>query len=299
MLDVWHTPQGSTAVTQQWFYARGSDWQPYELPRGCSQVFIWTVGGGGGGGAGLTGATATGRGGGSGGGSGALTRCLFPRFALPDLIYIQPGSSVGTGATGQSAGSNGGNTYIASVISTNAFYLYVLANGGGAGQLGLSGGAASTGAAGVVTTAANCQLISASNWVSVAGVNGGAAGSGAGTGSGGGSTVWGSPGINCGGAGGGSSGSSNASNFGGGLNGAGLMPSIGAAAIGTNGVMGPMFFKPFMSAGGTGGPGSGAGAGGTGGAGALGGSGGAGGGGGITGGAGGDGGNGLVLIVCF
>src|SRR6516162_7085298 len=119
MLDLWHTPQGSTAVTQQWFYARGSDWQPYELPRGCSQVFIWALGGGGGGGGGLTGAAGTNRGGGSGGGSGALTRCLFPRWALPEMVYVQPGSSVGTGGATSSNGLAGGTTYVALVPNTS------------------------------------------------------------------------------------------------------------------------------------------------------------------------------------
>src|SRR6516162_9839233 len=151
MLDIWHTPQGSTAVTQQWFYARGSDWQPYELPRGCSQVFIWAVGGGGGGGGGLINVAGTARGGGSGGGGAALTRCLFPRFALSDLIYIQPGSGVGTGGAGNANGLVGSATYVAMVPNTSALYLYVLANGGGAGQVGTTGTAAAAGG-GAVTT---------------------------------------------------------------------------------------------------------------------------------------------------
>ena len=86
MLDFSHIPQGSTAVQAQWFYATGV-WTPYELPRGCSQVFMLGIGGGGGGGGGLSGASGTNRGGGSGGSSGAMTRCLFRRseFARSDL----------------------------------------------------------------------------------------------------------------------------------------------------------------------------------------------------------------------
>src|SRR6516162_8316952 len=113
MLDVFHMYSGSTAVMQQWFYPRGNDWQPYHVPRGCSQIFMFAIGAGGGGGGGLTGATGTTRGGGSGGGSAAATKSIFPRFSLSDLIFIQPGSGVGTGGVASGNALNGGNTYIA------------------------------------------------------------------------------------------------------------------------------------------------------------------------------------------
>src|ERR1700756_193806 len=109
MLDFLNETPNSTAVSQQWFYGNGV-WQPYILPRGCSQVFILGIGGGGGGGGGLTGATSTNRGGGSGGGSGAMTRALFPRWALPDVLYIQTGSSVNTFGAASGSGTGGGIT---------------------------------------------------------------------------------------------------------------------------------------------------------------------------------------------
>jgi hypothetical protein len=298
MLDIWHTPQGSTAVTQQWFYARGSDWQPYELPRGCSQVFIFAFGGGGGGGGGLSGAAGTaGRGGGSGGGSGALTRSLFPRFALSDLIYIQPGSSVGTGAAIGSAGSNGGNTYVALVPSTTALYLYLLANGGGAGQAGTAT-TNSAGAGGAITTSANCALNSSANWISIAGQAGGTGGSG--NGSNGSSVTWGQTvQVISGGCGGGGTTNTNGNTLGAGITAGGLFPATPSAAVpGGDGSPGISFWKPFMACGGGGGGAFGTGTAGNGAVGSYG-SGGGGGGGGVTGGAGGDGGNGLVLIVCW
>src|SRR6516164_609267 len=124
-MDLFHTPQGSTAVAQQWFYARGGDWQPYELPRGCSQVFMFGVGAGGGAGGGFTAGTGTARGGGGGGASGAVMRALYWRFSLPDLLYIQPGMGVGTGGAGATStnGLNGPATYVAAQPNSSALYL--------------------------------------------------------------------------------------------------------------------------------------------------------------------------------
>ena len=100
----------------QVFYAKGTDWQTWQKPAGCSMVYIFALGGGGGGGRPADGATTVG---GGGGGSGGITRALIPAVLLPDTIYVQPGVG-GLGANlANNAGSNGNLSCIAILPNTN------------------------------------------------------------------------------------------------------------------------------------------------------------------------------------
>src|SRR5262245_50788519 len=125
MLDMWGIPgdaQGRATV-KFFFNAAGPSiggdmFQPYEIPRGHSLVFMLGVGGAGGGGGGASRAGAGDGGGGGGAAGGAVTRVLYPRILLPDLVYVQVGCG-GNGGAAAATGGNGSNTFV-TVLATGS-----------------------------------------------------------------------------------------------------------------------------------------------------------------------------------
>lgn len=293
--------------------ANGS-WRAWVKPP-CSMVSATVISGGGSGGGGFTGAAGTARGGGAGGGSSAITRSVWPAWAVPDLLYIAVGN--GGAAVGASlAGNSGLQSYIALSTSTTAVNVFSTAlpgNGGGAGT-GAAGGTAGT--AGAVSSSTSALGLNYGLWESTAGQAGSAGG--AQTGAVGATVTISAGNPLTGGAGGGGTPVGNTDFAGGPINTAGVWPTlaggVAAAGAGNNGyiyqlnqsMMQIRELQPYAALwggvcyGGTGGGTAGAsGTAGRGGNGGGWGTGGGGGGGGVTGGAGGKGGDGLIIIVCW
>ena len=288
MIDISYF-QTNNANTQ--IFQNGGTWQTWIKPRGAKLVNIICQGSGAGGGGGLQSAS-TPRGGGGGGGTGATARLTIDANLLPNIFYVLPGigGAGGVGGTTATAGSSGQNSFVCLIPDTSSVSNIVLrsgttpATGGGAGTT--SGGTA--GAAETISLIANnifanlgtftFQLGNAAN-------PGGTAGSNVGN-----VVAW-----LVGAGGGGGTGTA------GGINAAGVYPGLPTTPINTNGVNGPVLYKPtLMLYSGQGGGGSTAGNGGNGGNGAP----GCGGGGGgastntgVNAGNGGNGGNGFIIIT--
>lgn len=307
--DTSHLPGVKSARVRSWTGVRqnaavtATGWQSFNVPKNTSFMSLIVVGGGAGGGAGFSGASASARGGGGGGASGAIARALFLTSALPRELFLFAGNyGAGGGAPGIT-GTVGGRSCVTdrpNTLGTAANSILTsgaAASGGGVG--GTAAGAQAGGAAETIgTIAANLYLgwaLSAFFVVGMAGAAGGALGAV------GGSITFGSV-ANLpltGGAGGGSVTTTNTDVAGGGITGAGLVPTIpgGLAAAGP-GSPGHSWQNPWFQTGGTGG--GTAGAAGTGGAGGKAGGvgcGGGGGGSGVTGAIGGDGSPGLVMFA--
>jgi hypothetical protein len=84
-------------------FLTGAGARSFELPQDCSFVTISACGGGGAGANGATGTTAQVKWGGGGGSSGSISVAMWPRFFLPDTIYITIGAG---GINGGAAASN-------------------------------------------------------------------------------------------------------------------------------------------------------------------------------------------------
>jgi hypothetical protein len=265
-------------------------WQPYEIPRNHSMVFMVAMGGSGYGGNGFSAAAGNARGGGGGGGSGGIARFLCPRILLPDVVYILVGRG-GVNATS----TGGADTSIAVLPNTTeagaSSILSGRTGGNGSNGTGAAVGAAG-GAAGSLAVAFN-SLGLVMPGIGANGAAGGAVAGAVGT-----SVAWGGGGLSfSGGAGGG--GTTSADFAGGNITGAGLFPTVNGGAAGSNnGGDGVTIWKPWMFSGGAGGGASNTGNGGNGGNGGPG-CGGGGGGGGVVGGTGGNGGSGFALIVSW
>lgn len=299
MLDLFDIPQGSSANVKTFFGGNTTGWQPYEFPRGVFQVLIVAMGAGSGGGGGFTNITGSSdRGGGGGGGSGSMTRALFSRPSLPDVVYVLPGQggAGGPGGNPATAGSAGTSSMVSAVPSSTNTYLYVNASGASGGGAGAATGSAAGGTGGAISAVTNMRLISAANWVSIAGQNGGVGGT---------ATLnqtpaalqWGRSGIICSGGAGGAS-TTGTDTAGAGITGGFLVPSIDGGLATSSGNPGYCNFVPWLFTGGTGGGSDEGGGAGNGGNGSYG-SGGGGAGGGTAGGTGGRGGDGLIMIMSW
>jgi len=282
---------------------------PFTIPKDARFVSLFLIAPGGGGGGGGVATAGTSRSGGGGGGPGATAAAIFPARALSSTIYM----ILPAGGIGGSSASNATATTIALVTANPASIATVPSNQflhATFGAIGLTAGGG--GAAGTVSTVANCQL--ASRAVSLNFNAGASAGGAAGNP---GTTVT-LQGLCTGGAGGGSVATATPSNGGSvtTANAVNIFQSNSATQVlafrgDTTGSLAGGFGHStildsipypngqvgWYSAGGAGGASSDAGTGGRGGDGAIG-SGGGGGGGGVTGqgGRGGDGGPSFCLI---
>jgi hypothetical protein len=295
MLDLSYFQNQNSNV--QGFF-NGGTWQTWIKPRGAKMVNIICQGSGAGGGGGYYNTTT--RGGGGGGGTGATARLTINANLLPDILYVLPGigGAGGTGGTiaggaSGTAGSPGQNSFVTLIPSTVSVSNVVLrsgttpATGGGAGSgaVGGSGGAGET-----ISLIANNIFANLGTFTFQAGIN-----SVAGTTT---STTGNTPANPFTAAGGGGG-----TGTGGGFAAVGVLPAIPNTPVNTNGINGPIFYKPTLILfGGTGGGGSTTGNGGNGGNGSPG-TGGGGGGAGqgatgvAVGGNGGKGGDGFVIIT--
>jgi hypothetical protein len=292
------------AVKWQTFYAYSqpaatNSWQSWIKPPNCSWIYMLIIAAGGGGGNGFTGLTLTARGGGGGGGSGGFTKLLVPAWALPDVLYVRPG-------TGGAASTQGVVSQISiTPNSGTAANLVLIQAAGSGGSNGAATGNAAGGSAGAIGVVTGSALSAVGIFHSQVGIVGTTGGLPTGGGSAGTAATPGGQGITTQGTGGGGVTTGNATFAGGAISIAAPWPAIAGgvsgSGVGNNGFMfnssidfgiksGPLFFS-----GGTGGGSGGAAVGGAGGAAAYGGGGG-GGGGGTTGGAGGRGGDGVIVI---
>jgi hypothetical protein len=286
MLDLSYFQNNNSNV--QGFF-NGGTWQTWIKPRGAKMVNIICNGSGAGGGGGFQ-STGTKSGGGSGG-SGATARLTINANLLPDILYILPGIGGigGLGGAPATAGSLGQNSFVSLIPITGSVSNVVLrsgtlpAVGGTAGTTSSSAGAAET-----IGVIGNNIFANLGTFTFQAGTVGQAG--------------WNTAVVNTGptnfivGAGGGGGGG-----LGGAVTATGVFPSLGAAALNTNGQDGPIYYKPtLMLYGGRGGGGATSGNGGNGGNGAPGCGGGGGGGSfnvGVNAGNGGRGGDGFVIIT--
>jgi hypothetical protein len=117
----------------------------FEIPPNCNFLTITACGAGGGGGGGCGAATTVQRWGGGGGASGTVMSSMFPRFALPSILYISIGAG-GTGGAGNTAGTFGANTFV-STTPSNTAGLIVQATGGNQGAAGTTSVTGTAGAA--------------------------------------------------------------------------------------------------------------------------------------------------------
>ena len=298
-----------------------------KLPVDCTMVMIYAVGSGGGGGGGHSSAASTASFGGGGGSCGGLSQGLFPRFLLPDVIYV----SAGAGGNGGGIAGNGliGQCTIVSLdaywpTQSSAAGTALLAAGGGAlGQAGTTTtGTAGGSQGGGVDAFGSFYGFNPGN-VGVTALNiAGQAGAGGNSGAGGGivllnNTTAAGHFLCNGGCGGGGAVVGNTANVGGAYTQASsafmcIRGITTAAAVGTNGCDGVSINPyrsndnsyPYLSTGGSGGGGNAGtnavgGNGGNAGVGSGGGGGGGANGTGATGGTGGRGGDGFAIIMCF
>jgi hypothetical protein len=114
MIDVFNIPtQQQQTYT---LYATGN-WQTWNKPRNAKFIEIFCLGGGAGG---AVQAIGTGNAtGGAGSGSGGIVRGLIPAFLLPDTLYILVGKGGAGSSTSNTAGGQGGISYIGLQPSTS------------------------------------------------------------------------------------------------------------------------------------------------------------------------------------
>jgi hypothetical protein len=289
MLDLSYFQNQNSNV--QGFF-NGGTWQTWVKPRGAKLVYIICQGSGAGGGGGFQSAT-TPRSGGGAGGTGACARITINANLLPDILYILPGigGTGGLGGTSATSGSSGQNSFVTLIPDTTSVSNVVLrsgttpATGGGAGTTISPGG----GLGETASLIANNIFANLGTFTFQIGVNSfGGATTTAGT-------ATPSTFITFAQGGGGTG-------TGGGFTASGAFPTIPITQTNTNGINGPIIYKPTLILyGGLGGGGSlSSGSGGNGGNGAP----GAGGGGGgasfntgVNAGNGGRGGDGFVIIT--
>jgi hypothetical protein len=289
MLDLSYFQNNNSNV--QGFF-NGGTWQTWVKPRGAKLVYIICQGSGGGAGGGFQSAT-TPRSGGGAGGTGATARLSIDANLLPDTLYILPGigGNGGLGGTTATSGSSGQNSFVTLTPNTSPISNVILrsgttpARGGGAGTTTSAGGGVGE-STGSIT---NNIFASLGTYTFQLGANsfGGATTNG-------GVTTPSTPMTAAQGGGG--------TGTGGGFTASGAFPTNAIAQRNTNGINGPIFYKPMLILyGGLGGGGSlSSGSGGNGGNGAPG-TGGGGGGAsfntGVNAGNGGRGGDGFVIIT--
>lgn len=158
MLDVSHIPSeygSNIQIFKATSVVAGVTWQAWTKPRGASMIHIMLLGGGGAGSAGAANAASTAAGGG-GGGSAAQSIAIFPAHVLPDILYVSVG--VGGVGTANATGTSGIASYVSlRPLSTPVNHLLMQANGGSApASRPTNATAGVAGAAGTVTTIANC-----------------------------------------------------------------------------------------------------------------------------------------------
>lgn len=114
MIDVFNIP--SQQQQTYTLYATGN-WQTWNKPRGAKMIEIFCLGGGAGGA--VAAISIGGAAGGSGSGSGGIVRGLIPAFLLPDTLYILVGKGGIGSSTSNTAGGQGGISYIGLQPSTS------------------------------------------------------------------------------------------------------------------------------------------------------------------------------------
>lgn len=265
----------------------------YQVPQNSTFLYVFLVGGGSGGGRPNAAPTTSGAG---GGGSGAITKGILLTALLPKTLLVQVGRG-GVGATtngtnGTAGGSTGIFGYALPTGAVAVGNVILTALGGGAG-----GSAGAGGAAGAAFTTASGRWAGAlANWTSQVGIVGGAGS----TGSGSSVTILASLPLTGGGGGAGSTVSTSGGNI---TAQAGYTQQvlIAGGSTGNSGFNGQGTNRPWSGTGGSGGGSiAGAGTGGNGGhAGWYGCGGGGGGNAQTTSGNGGNGGGGYALIIAF
>jgi len=258
-------------------------YQPVQIPKSCSAVYVHLLAGGGAGGAGFSRAANNPGGGGAGGGAGGQIIQIIPRILLPDTLYL----SIGKG------GPSSVNTALHVFPNTDGRYQIGSCVAGGTGGAGsASGGGTGVVVTGTASFGSSRGMIESTNAVTMSASNVG----GAHTGANGTNqstrvvrTTLGASGAGC----------NSSTNFSGGSvtgNSPYVPDVIGGVSAGEAGGNGSFTMQPFMTTGGAGGASNNSGVGGRGGDGGFG-SGGGGGGAGTTGGAGGAGGSSFAMFV--
>jgi len=295
-MDLFHLANASHKV--QYFYRSGT----WDKPNGITMVYILSIGAGGGGGGGFSGSNATTRGGGGGGGSGGCTRVLVPAMFIQDTLIVTVGAG-GKGGSAGVAGTAGSNTTVDFPRGDASRTPLITAFGGGGGGAGAGSGTSAAGAAGAISTVLGSTFANLGTFTFISGQVGSSGGIATTTQNGVVVTYGNGSILVSGGGGGASTTAAGTSANGGNITGIGYLPTItggsGDASLATNGGNGIFSLSPFYSMGGAGGGSSYNGTGGNGGNAGVVGSGGGGGGAGVTAGSGGDGGGGLVIIYCW
>lgn len=101
MLDLSYF-QNSKEYFKVFYATDGLSWQTWVKPRKCNFIWIMCIGGGAGGTGGAGNGIATYA---VGGASGGISKALYPAYALPDTLYVIPGTG-SVGGAGQAGGSN-------------------------------------------------------------------------------------------------------------------------------------------------------------------------------------------------
>ena len=245
MLDLGHLYNTSNRSIQ--YFSTPRCWVTWNKPRYCSFIRILCIGAGGFGGRGGT-ITYNNLGsyyasGGGGGGSGAMTYVIMPANLLPDILYVNTGTS------------GFGESYVSVAPNNSGIYTVCYASGGSTGEpgVGISGNA--PGGGGGFASFASSMILGSVYAFTYAGSNGGA-----GTpGTGGSSINYPTTGLLLSGGGGGG-GYSGASSSGGTTYGGGYIfaPASQTSVYNifqtiTNGSNGIELYKPLLSTGGSGG----------------------------------------------
>ena len=246
MLDLGHLYNTSNRSIQ--YFSTPRCWVTWNKPRYCSFIRILCIGAGGFGGQGGT-ITYNGFGsyyasGGGGGGSGAMTYVIIPANLLPDILYVNTGTS------------GFGESYVSVAPNNSAIYTVCYASGGSNGSSGVGISGSASGGSGGLASFASSFILGSVYAFTYAGSSGGSASPG----QGGNGINYPTTGILLSGGGGGG-GYAGASSSGGTTYGGGYIYAPASQTsvynifqtITTSGSNGIELYKPLLSTGGSGG----------------------------------------------
>lgn len=146
-INIWTGAKNGTSFTD------GTNITAWQVPKQCTMIHIFAMGGGGGGGTGRTQVNGNTRGGGGGGGGGATMSLIIPRICVTDTLYIGVGAGGAGGPDGgaQADGSTGSPSYVnifySKGINTNTLAQANPGAGGGGLQTTTGGGGGAAGTA--------------------------------------------------------------------------------------------------------------------------------------------------------